>query len=158
MSENRPKEAPKSPKTCAMCTNTAKPSTGRILDYVAQNPIPRAPSPPATPPLFVVSMPHNRPTRCLDPRTCAHLVEPEGSPARAKWGPTMGPPGSPGRKKSFFPKLFLDYLGCSNNCFWAVLSPWWRVLAHGKSRNALKMGRFGTKNGSKMGQKRIFPK
>ena len=26
-----------------------------------------------------------------------------------------------------------------------------------KSQNALKMGCFGTKNGSKMGQKRIFP-
>ena len=49
MSEKRPKKAPKSPKICAMCTNTPKPSTGRILGYVAQNPILRAPSPPATP-------------------------------------------------------------------------------------------------------------
>ena len=49
MSEKRPKEAPKSPKICAMCTNTPKPSTGRILGYVAQIRIPRAPSPPATP-------------------------------------------------------------------------------------------------------------
>ena len=49
MSEKRPKKAPKSPKICAMCTYTPKPSTGRILGYVAQNPIPRAPSPPATP-------------------------------------------------------------------------------------------------------------
>ena len=49
MSEKRPKKAPKSPKICAMCTNTPKPSTGRILGYVAQIPIPRAPSPPATP-------------------------------------------------------------------------------------------------------------
>ena len=35
------------------------------------------------------------------------------------------------------------------------------VVAHlvlQKSQNALKMGCFGTKNGSKMGQKRIFPK
>ena len=39
----------KAPKISAMCTNTPKPSTGRILGYVAQNPIPRAPSPPATP-------------------------------------------------------------------------------------------------------------
>ena len=34
------------------------------------------------------------------------------------------------------------------------------VVAHlvlRKSQNALKMGCFGTKNGSKMGQKRIFP-
>ena len=32
------------------------------------------------------------------------------------------------------------------------------VLALLKSQNALKMGHFGTKNGSKMGQKWIFPK
>ena len=35
------------------------------------------------------------------------------------------------------------------------------VVAHFgplKIQNALKMGCFGTKNGSKMGQKRIFPK
>ena len=34
------------------------------------------------------------------------------------------------------------------------------VVAHfgpWRSQNALKMGCFGTKNGSKMGQKRIFP-
>ena len=85
-------------------------------------------------------------------------MQSEGSPARARRGPTVGPPGSPGRKKSFFPKLFPDHLGCSNTCFWPGLSPWWRVLGHGKSQNALKMGRFKTKNGSKMGQKRVFPK
>ena len=106
----------------------------------------------------MVSKPENRPTRHVDPRTSGHLVQPEGRPAHAQWGPTVGPPGSPGRKKSFFPKLFLDHLGCSNKCFWAILSPWWRVLGHGKSQNALKMSRFGTKNGSKMGQKRVFPK
>ena len=49
MSEKWPKKAPKSPKICAMCTDTPKPSMGRILGYVAQNPISRAPSPPATP-------------------------------------------------------------------------------------------------------------
>ena len=110
------------------------------------------------PPLFMVSKPQNRPTRRLDPRTSGHLVQPEGRLAHAQWGPAVGPPGSPGRKKSFFPKLFLDHLVCSNKCFSAVLSPWWRVLGHGKSQNALKMGHFGTKNGSKMGQKLVFPK
>ena len=49
MSEKRPKTAPKSPKICAMCTNIPKPSKGRILGYVAQIRISRAPSPPATP-------------------------------------------------------------------------------------------------------------
>ena len=41
--------------------------------------------------------------------------------------------------------------------FWTVLSLWWRILVLRKSQNALKMDCFGTKNGSKMGQKRIFP-
>ena len=44
-----PKRRQKAPKTCAMRTNTPKPSTGRILGYVAQIRIPKAPSPPATP-------------------------------------------------------------------------------------------------------------
>ena len=69
------------------------------------------------PPLFVVSKPQIRPTRRLHPRTRVHLVEPEGSPACARWVPTVGPPGSPGRKKSLFPKLFLDHLGCANKWF-----------------------------------------
>ena len=63
-----------------------------------------------------------------------------------------------GVKKRIFPKVMLDHLGCSNKWFWPILSPWRRVLAHGKSQNALNMGHFGTKNGSKMGQKRVFPK
>ena len=29
-------------------------------------------------------------------------------------------------------------------------------MGHGKSQNALKLGRFGTKSGSKKGQKRVF--
>ena len=75
--------------------------------------------------------------------------------AGANGGSTRVPRGE---KNDFFPKLFLDHLGCSNKCFWPVLSPWWRVWGHVKSQNALKMGRFGTNNGSKMGQNRIFPK
>ena len=73
-----------------LCQTCPKPRTGRILGYVAQNPIPRAPTPPATPPFFVVSKPQNRPTRRLDPRTIGHLVETENSSARARLGPTVG--------------------------------------------------------------------
>ena len=111
---NGPKMAKKGLNGRHLCP---KPRMGRILAYVAENRIPRAPSPPATPHLFVVSKPENRPTRRLDPRISGHLVEPEGSPTRARLGPTVGPPGSPGRKKTFFPKLSLDHLGCSNKCF-----------------------------------------
>ena len=62
----------------------------------------------------------------------------------------------PGAKKRLFPKLFLGQLGCSNRCFQAVLSPWWRVSGHGKSQNALKLARFGTKNWVKNGSKQHF--
>ena len=65
-----------------------------------------------------------------------------GGPASPRTvGANGGSTRVPGAKKRFFPKLFLDHLGGSNKCFWAILSPWWRVLGHGKSQNALKMGR-----------------
>ena len=51
------------------------------------------------PPLFMASKPQTRPTRHVDPRTSGQLVQPEGRPAHTQWGPTVGPPGSPGRKK-----------------------------------------------------------
>ena len=114
---NGPKRAQNGLNVCCLCQIGPKPRTGRIVDYVAQNRILRTPSPPALPPLFVVSNPWNRRMRRLDPCTSAHLVEPEGSPARARWEPTVRPPGSPGRRNHFLPKLFLDHVACSNKCF-----------------------------------------
>ena len=75
-------------------------------------------------PLLVVFKPQNYPTRHPDPRAISHLAEPESSPACARWGPTVGPPGSLGRKKRFFPKLFPHPMGCSNKFFYSILSPW----------------------------------
>ena len=60
--------------------------------------------------------------------------------------------------KTRFPKVIMDHLGCSNRCFLAHFEPVETFSAHGKSQNALKMGGVGTKKGSKMGQKRVFPK
>ena len=54
--------------------------------------------------------------------------------------------------------MILDDMECQNKCFRRVFSSWWPVVALLKSQNALKMGCFGTKNGSKMGQKWVFPK
>ena len=157
MFEKRPKKAPKSPRNCAMCTSTSKPRTRRILGYVAQIRISRAPSPPATP--HFLWFPSLRiPTRHVDRGTSGHLVQPEGRPAHAQCGQTVGPLGSPGRKKSFFPKLFLDHLGCSNTSFWAILEPVVARFGPWKIPKCLENGLFGTKNGSKMGQKRVFPK
>ena len=144
--KNGPKMAKNGLNVRRLCPTSPKPQTRRILGYVAQT------WPTRNPPLFVVSNPRNHPARGVDPCTSAHLVEPQGSSARARWGPTVRPIRSPGRNKSFFPKLFLDHLGCSGKCFWPVL----RVLAHGKSENVLKISRFGTNNGSKMGQKHVF--
>ena len=82
-----------------------------------------------------------------------------GGPASPRIvGANGGSTRVPRAKKIIFPKLFLDHLGYSNKCFWAVLNPWWRVLGHEKSQNALKMGLFKTNNRSKMGQKRVFRK
>ena len=77
--------------------------------------------------------------------------------AQTGQGPTWVHQGPRGKKDSIFPKLFLDHLGCSNKCFWPDLSRWWPGLALRKCQNALKMGlENGTKNWSKMGQKRFF--
>ena len=71
----------------------------------------------------------------------------------------MGQQGPPSAKKiAFFSKMIRDHMKCQNNYFWRVFSSWWPVLALLKSQNALKMGCLGTKNGSKMGQKCVFPK
>ena len=47
---------------------------------------------------------------------------------------------------------------CQNKRFWRCFSSGWPFVALLKSPNALKMGSFGTKNGSKMDQKCVFPK
>ena len=52
---------------------------------------------------------------------------------------------------------YLGPLECQHKCFWTVLSLWWPILVLRKSQNALKMRCFGTKSGSKMGRKHIFP-
>ena len=61
-------------------------------------------------------------------------------------------------QKRVFPKVILDHLGCSNKTFLAHFEPVVTCFGPWKSQNALKRGRFGTKSGSKMGQKRVFPK
>ena len=66
--------------------------------------------------------------------------------------------GPRGEKNDFFQSCSHTTLHAETHVFRPFLSPWCRVLGHGKSQNALKMGHFKTKNGSKMGRKRVFPK
>ena len=73
-----------------------------------------------------------------------------GGPASTV-GANGGSTRVPGAKKIIFSKVVPGPLGMLKHVFLGRFE-------HGKSQNALKMGHFGTKNGSKMGQKRVFPK
>ena len=61
-------------------------------------------------------------------------------------------------QKCVFPKIILDYLGCTNKWNEPSLSPCGAILAPLKAERALKMGQFGTTNGSKTGQTHGFPR
>ena len=70
----------------------------------------------------------------------------------------MGPQGPPGAKILPVSELLLDDMRCQNQWFYTILSLHWPVLALLKPPNALKMGHFGTKNESTMGQKHYLQK
>ena len=113
---NGPKRRQKAPKT-AQCAPAPR-NQERVVSWATwlKNEFPGHlvhPQPPA----FYGFQASKSPNETPRPRTSGHLVQLEGRPAHAQWGPTVGPPGSQGRKKRFFPKLFLDHLGCSNKCF-----------------------------------------
>ena len=117
---NGPKMAENGPDCAQFVSNSPNMENGLYLGLRGSNPNSEGTYSTRNPPLLVVSKPRNRPTRHLDPRTSGHLVEPEGSAARARWGPTVGPKGSPGRKKSFFLKL---PLGMPEQVFSACFEP-----------------------------------
>ena len=112
-----PKGRQKGPKTAQCAPTPRNQASGRILGYVAQKRIPRAPSPPATPHFLRFSKPQNRPTRHVDTRTTGHLVQPEGRPAHAQWGPTVGPTRVPRAKKIIFSKVVPRPLGMLKQVF-----------------------------------------
>ena len=208
---NGPKNGQKWPKCALFVPNRPETKNGLYLGLRGSKPNSRGTLSTRNHPLCVVSKPQNGPARLVDPRTSGDLVQPEGNPARAQLGPTVGPPGFPGRKKCFFFKVGPRPLGmlkqvflgrfepvvahfgpwkipkCLKNgpfqdqkwvkneskthfsksdlgpfgalkqvFFLPILSPWGRIFPHEKSQNALKMGRFGTKNGSKNGSKTCF--
>ena len=117
MCEKRPKNGQKWPKCALFVSNMPQTKHGPYLGLRGSKPNFEGTYSTRNPPLFVVSKPQNRPTSHLDPRTSGHLVEPEGSPARARLGPTVGPPWSPGRKKSFFSKVDPRPLGMLKQVF-----------------------------------------
>ena len=118
-----PRTGPKMAKNGLECAqlvlSNPKPKNGPYLGLRGSKPNSEGTESTCNPPLFVVSQPQICPTRHLDPRTSGHLVEPEDSPARARWGPMVDPQGSRGGKNHFFPKVFARPLGHA----WAMENP-----------------------------------
>ena len=156
MSQKRPKNGQKWRECALFVSNTSKTKNRSHLGLCGSKPNSEGTYSTRNPPLFVVSKLQNRATRRLDSRTSGLLVEEAGSKARAKLVRTAGPPGSPGRKNCS--KTFRDHWGDSNKFFWPVLCPWRRVLGHGKSQNALKMGCFNHQKRVKNESKTHFSK
>ena len=127
MSEKRPENGQKWPKFVLLVSNRPKTKNGPNIGLRGSKPHSEGTYSTRNPPRFVVSKRQSQPMRGLDPRTSGHLVEPEGSPARARWWPTVGPARFPGRKKGFLSKLFPDHLGHSKKLFWLVSEP---VVTH----------------------------
>ena len=158
MSANRPQKAPKSPRICAHWPPTA-PNQKQTISWATwlktqfrEHLI--HPQPPTFGGFHPSKLPEPTPRPpYLGLVGCSKLQE-----VAQRGGCQHGSPRSTGCKKMTFSKITVDHLECQNKCFWCVWSSRWPVLALLKSQNALKMGCIGTKSGSKMGQKCLFPK
>ena len=106
----------------------------------------------------MVSKPQNHPTRRLDTRTCGHLVEPEGNRPRARWGPMVGPRGSPGRKKNIFSKVVPTPLGMLKQVILGCIEPVVACFGPRKSLECLENGPFRDQKWVKNGSKTHFSK
>ena len=82
-----------------------------------------------------------------------------GGPASPRTvGANGGSTRVPRAKKNIFSKVVPTPLGMLKQVFLGRFEPLVARFGPWKIQNALKMGHFGTNNGSKMGQKRVFPK
>ena len=115
---NGPKMAKNGPEYAQLVSNSPETKNCPYLGLVATIPIARAPSPPATPKFcdFQASESPNETPRPPYQWSCGGAIGQLG-PRTMGATPLVGPPGSPGRKRRFFPKLFVDHLGCSNKYF-----------------------------------------
>ena len=147
---NAPKRCHKATKCVQIRHQQPHTKRGRILGYMAQNAIPRAPNPCATPhflwfpPLQIAHMP--RQTPALGPTRLPHATS--SSPNR--WAPKSenGSTRSPGakQKKHFSTNDPRPHRMPKQ----AVLAHCGPVVAFLRLQRALKTGHFGTKNGFKM--------
>ena len=121
---NGPKMAKNGLTVRYLCPTRPKPRTRRILGYVAQNQVPRAPILPATPHFlwFPGLKIAQRDPYTLVPvvTSCSRRAPQPAHSGGQRWVHR----GAWGEKKTFFSKLFVDHLGCSNKCFGPVFNPW----------------------------------
>ena len=134
-----------------------KSRTGRILGYVAQNRIPRAPSPPTTPHFcgFHASKSPNEPSR---PPYQWSLGGAGGQHSPRTVGANGGSIRVPEVKKITFFKVVPRPLGMLKQVFLGRFEPWWHVLANEKCQKALKRAPFWDQKRVKNGSKRRFSK
>ena len=166
-----PRNGPKMDKNglnvCYFCQSCPKPRMGRILGCVAQNQVPRAPSPPATP--YFLWFPSLRIAQ-RDPYTPVPVVTScswrAAHPAQA-WGQRMaeangGSTGVPRARKFISSKVVPRPLGMLKQLFLGHFEPVVARYGPWKIPKCIENWPFQdqkwVKNGSKMGQKRIFPK
>ena len=86
------------------------------------------------------------------------LDEAGGPASQRTVGANGGSTRVPRAKKSFFPKLFLDHLGCSNKCFWAISEPVVARFGAWKIPKCLENGPFWDQQWVKTGSKTRFSK
>ena len=110
---NGPKMAKNGLNMRYLCPTRPKPRTGRILGYVAQNQVPRAPIPPATPHLlWFPSL-----------RTKWSLGGAGGQPGPRTVGANGGSTRVPGAKKIIFSEVVPRPLGMLKQVFLAHFEP-----------------------------------
>ena len=137
---NGPKRRQKAPKS-AQCAPARRNHRGHLIH--------------PQPPTFCGFQASESPNETPRPPYQRSLGAAGGQPGPRTVGANGGCTKVPGAKKIIFSKVVPRPLGILKQVF---LGSFERILGHGKSQNALKMGCFTTKKGSRMGQKRIFPK
>ena len=146
---------------CAICVKLARNQERAVfVGYVAQNRIPRAPIPPATP--HFLWLPSLRIAQRATETLVLVLTWWSRRAARpAHGGGQRWVHQVPRAKESFFPKVFLDHLGCSNEFFLSRFEPLVARFGPWKRPKCLENGpiwdQIWVKIGSKMGHNCVFP-
>ena len=157
MSEKRPKDGQKWLAVRYLCSTQPKPRTGRILGYVAQNQVPRAPIPPATPRFLwfpSLRIAQQIPT----PSYRWSLGGAGGQHSPRTIGGKGVSTGVPGAKKNYFFKVLPRPLGMLKQAFLGRFEPVVARFGPWKIPKCLENGPFQDQKWVKDGSKMCFSK